>query len=309
MNLNDCHGQNIIIAGCGGGYDLFGGLPLFYLLKHIANHIVFTNYSFTSITVLNQYGLQCANNLYLIKPTVLLNLNDNHLNTYFPEAYVAYHLNVDVYALSHPTTIYDLIEAYQIIISNMQYIDKLFLIDGGCDVLLTGKEIGLGTPVIDMMHLKAIQNLNIRSKYILAVGVNIDIADGVDLGDLNQRLTTLKNNGTLINQQLWSLNQPEIRFYRDIVKQSLPQLTIVHSLVVATLEGHRGYYTPPHLISRITISKIDLTDQTCSEYLFDLNQIAKDVEYLDQLESIMNNQQVNNLINKYRQNNSLISKT
>eukprot|EP00438_Fugacium_kawagutii_P033965 Skav229530 [mRNA] locus=scaffold451:123368:126989:+ [translate_table: standard] len=65
--------------------------------------------------------------------------------------------------------------------------DALVLCDGGCDVLLTGAETGLATPVEDMAHLKAVLPLDIPEKYIMALGANVDCGHGVVQAELDRR--------------------------------------------------------------------------------------------------------------------------
>jgi hypothetical protein len=41
-------GKNILISGCGGGYDFFSGLPLFFALKKAGANVFMGNLAFTS---------------------------------------------------------------------------------------------------------------------------------------------------------------------------------------------------------------------------------------------------------------------
>ena len=47
--LADCN--NILIAGAGGGYDLFSGLPLYFRLKERDHNVWLANYSFSALDV------------------------------------------------------------------------------------------------------------------------------------------------------------------------------------------------------------------------------------------------------------------
>lgn len=49
----------------------------------------------------------------------------------------------------------DMVKAYEYILQKHN-VHVAYLVDGGCDVLLSGDETELGTPVEDMMHLKAL---------------------------------------------------------------------------------------------------------------------------------------------------------
>ncbi|CAE7262668.1 unnamed protein product, partial [Symbiodinium sp. CCMP2456] len=58
---------------------------------------------------------------------------------------------------------------------------------------------------------------------------------------------------------------------------------IVQSLVVAAMEGHRGLYTPEHLKARIGANKVPLSEQTATLFMFQLEQLASEILYLDRL--------------------------
>lgn len=288
----------IIIAGCGGGYDIFGGLITYYRLKNIAKKIIMINYSFTSIDLLKSTA-ECINShLYKVSPKT--NISDDKL--YYPEARLSSQLDIPIYTLSNDPTVYDITECYNTLINKEGKIDIIYLVDGGCDVLLTGDEVGLATPVEDMMHLKAILSINISYKYIITLGVNIDTAHGVIQSDLDNRLDYLEKSSSMISSEYLNLLDPSVTFYYQIVKKCNPISSIVHSLVISTLEGNRGFYTPDYLKERIKESIVSLTDQTCTLYQFDLIKIAYEVKYLNQIEINMNTDDVDNLIEKYQKN-------
>lgn len=176
-------------------------------------------------------------------------------------------------------------------------IDCIYLVDGGCDVLLTGKEEGLGTPVEDMMHLRVILDLDIKEKYIMAIGVDIDIADDVKLEDLENRLHELESY-KLLEFKL-SPDMDSVIKYCNIFEQCQPINSIVQSLIIACIQGHTGYYTPPHLVPRIGLNKIYLNPRICTAYVYNLHHIAHDVIYLGDIKDEMDTDDVEVLIINY----------
>jgi len=287
--------KTIIIAGCGGGYDLFGGLIFYHRLKTIAKKIILVNYSFTPVKLLEETSQKINDHLYVVTPDIKLPSSV----PYYPEAYLSIELNQCVYALSNDPTVKDIIDSYNSLINIEGTPDVIYLVDGGCDVLLTGNEIGLGTPVEDMMHLKALISIDIKYKYILAIGVNVDTAHGVVQDDINNRLNTLESSHVMMSKEYLMLSNPSVKFYYDVVKKCHPVNTIVHSLVISALEGHRGLYTPAHLKLRIKKSKVPLLDQTCTLYQFDFNKIANEVKYLGLIKSDLTSDEVDTIIENY----------
>ena len=47
--------QNILIAGAGGGFDVFAGLPLYFALRDLGKTVHLANYSFTDPTLASYF--------------------------------------------------------------------------------------------------------------------------------------------------------------------------------------------------------------------------------------------------------------
>ncbi|CAF1136198.1 unnamed protein product [Adineta steineri] len=291
----------VFISGCGGGYDLFGGLPHYFKIKSSNNYeTTLINYTFTTRELLSKYSKQLTTLLYCVSPTKDISwLTDN---TYFPEQRLANEIQVPIYAILcnyDETRIELIIEAYRYLIDG-RTIDEIILIDGGSDILLTGNEQQLGTPDEDMSHARAIQLLSsneVKSKYIAVIGTNIDCGHGVFQSDIDARLNDLSSKATFT--WLWQYEHDEdIRRYVDIVSRCCPRHTIVHSLICAALQGHRGYYLPEHLRGRISKSIVPLTEATCTSTGYYLEDVMSDNVYLKELKPEMNLHQVHDTIYK-----------
>lgn len=151
-----------------------------------------------------------------------------------------------------------------------------------------------------MSHARAVQLLSpeeVREKYLAVIGTNIDVGHGVLQADIDARLTSLAPSAVFTWP--WDAKHDEnVRRYAEIVSRCQPAQSIVHSLVCAALEGHRGYYLPEHLRSRIHQSRVSLTDQTCvfTNYRFD--DVMRDNVYLHRLAPSMNLEQVHQTIQR-----------
>ena len=137
--------KRVFLSGCGGGYDIFGGLPYYFKMKsNINNDITLINYSFTKRSLLSKYSQQLTKLLFRVDPMIDVSwLTDE---VYFPEQRLANELQVSVYAIicnNDETRIELIIEAYKELIQG-NTIDELILIDCGSDILLKGDEQQLG---------------------------------------------------------------------------------------------------------------------------------------------------------------------
>lgn len=285
-----------ILAGCGGGYDIFGCIPLFYQLK--INKIL-TNLSFTTLDLLEKLSdethiIKLLKGFYLIPPGTYADSC-----YYFPEYELANKLNHHVYIIHNTNTISDILECYKLLIKNNNIYD-IFLIDGGCDVFLSGNEKGLATPVEDMMHMKAIQLLKHDiKKYVCAIGMNADCGHGVIESELLLRLSFLEKNNILISKQIWSLDNEMVKKYYDIMSTCKIKNTIVHSFILLSLNNNYGFITPKHLIHKIKNNSVNISELTKTFIKLDLNKLVKTIHYFDRLEIYMTPEQVDNMIEEY----------
>ena len=285
-----------ILAGCGGGYDIFGCIPLFYQLK--INKIL-TNLSFTTLDLLEKLSdethiIKLLKGFYLIPPGTYADSC-----YYFPEYELANKLNHHVYIIHNTNTISDILECYKLLIKNNNIYD-IFLIDGGCDVFLSGNEKGLATPVEDMMHMKAIYLLHKHiKKYVCVIGMNIDCGHGVIEDELLSRLTFLKNNNIIINQKIWSLDDDLIKKYYEITSTCKIKNTIVHSLILESLKNNYGFITPKHLIHKLKNTSVNISELTKTWIQLDLNKLVKTIHYFDKLEFDMTPDQIDSVIEEY----------
>ena len=63
--------KSILLSGCGGGYDVFCGLDLYFNLISQAKKVVFGNYSFTNINLLKEVGEMVSPCCYKIDSNTL----------------------------------------------------------------------------------------------------------------------------------------------------------------------------------------------------------------------------------------------
>jgi hypothetical protein len=137
--------KKVFLSGCGGGYDLFGGLPLYFKMKSDGNHhITLINFTFTTRNLLSKHTQQLTTLLFRIDPIMDASwLTDD---IYFPEQRLSNELQVPIYAIIcnyDETRIELIIEAYKYLIDG-EPIDEIILMDCGSDILLRGNEKELG---------------------------------------------------------------------------------------------------------------------------------------------------------------------
>lgn len=129
--------ENILLAGAGGGFDIYAGLPIYFNLKKQGKNVILANFSFTWLTQTTSEMIVPF--CYKIKG------GDSDLSgrNYFPEKYLHQYLTqqgdwATLYAFDR-VGVKPIRDAYKYIIKEHK-IDTVILIDGGTDSLMFGDE-------------------------------------------------------------------------------------------------------------------------------------------------------------------------
>ena len=155
--------KNVLIAGCGGGYDFFSGLPIYQALKKAGVNAYMANLSFTAFTE------ETITDCEFITPNCAIVTAKSQRRTdsgrftvrddYWPElALCKWSKDVggdpdfQVFMIQPTSGVRQVREAYQKIVERLK-IDAIILSDGGTDSLMRGDERGLGTPTEDMTKI------------------------------------------------------------------------------------------------------------------------------------------------------------
>jgi len=205
-----------------------------------------------------------------------------------------------------------IVSAYTSILekNQIQTINSFYLVDGGCDVLLTGKETELATFVEDMMNLKAITNIiennffPINNFYVCAIGLNVDCGHGVV--ELVERLEQMRTDKIIIQEEDLSIDQPHVKFYSDILAKCDIGQTLVHSFVVEALANNYGFVIPNYPNIKIAHNdKVNVSDLTKLFIICNGIKLAKSICYLDIITNTMESDQVENSVCLFIESNKL----
>lgn len=168
--------ENILIAGAGGGFDVFAGLPIYFTLHEMGKTVHLANYSFTVPGIVEHYCETIAlKSGYLVgaRPAIPLEFG------YYPEGFLSQWFKVkrdeDVTVwMFDKTGAKTLAELYPILIEHLN-IDALILIDGGVDSLSKGDEAGAGTFLEDSITLAAVEHLDLPMKILACLGFGAEL--------------------------------------------------------------------------------------------------------------------------------------
>lgn len=227
--------QRILIAGCGGGFDVFAGLPIGVYLTARDKSVVYANLSFTNLP--DSGGEQ-------IDPTTwLINTGAKEL-PYFPEKYLAEWLAersiaAPVYAFVK-TGVRPLSAAYRELIRRHE-IDLVVLVDGGTDSVIFGDEPGLGTVTEDALSIVAACQAAGEMVLLAAIGFGIDHFHGVSHYSFLENVACLSQEGGFLGVFSLVKGTAEADAFLDLVnyanRRQPGRTSIVCNSIASALRG------------------------------------------------------------------------
>jgi hypothetical protein len=288
----------ILIAGAGGGFDVYAGLPLGLALGEAGHHVVYANLSFVELNLLD-LDVWAAPNVAAVSPFT------KGSDGYFPERALATWLAAHGYrnpVYAFPKLgVQPLRSAYRSVVER-ERIDAIVLVDGGTDILMRGDESGLGTPEEDMTSLAAVAGLGeIDRRLVACLGFGIDSYHGVNHVQVLENIADLDRDGAYLGAFSIPGDSAAARQYVDAVAHAQSATptrpSIVNGQIAAAVSGRHGDVR----FTRRTADTALFVNPLMSMYFtFDLDGLARRNLYLDRLESTVGIMQVARRIEEFR---------
>lgn len=255
--------NRILIAGMGGGFDIFCGLPLYLSLQERGHQVHLANLTF-SPTHLIQGPTRLSSSLVgvtadtpspMVGASPLINAHTGEaeplagLTPYFPEHYLARWFRkrrseeISIWCFDK-VGVRPLIDDYRRLIAQLS-IDGLVLIDGGVDSLVRGDEAHVGTFIEDAVSLAAVSVLDelpVRLLCCLGLGAEQDIA----YAHIFENIAALAASGDFLGSCALLKQMPVYQAFEDAVLyvQGMPlqDPSVINSSIVSAIQGYYGDY-------------------------------------------------------------------
>jgi len=289
--------RRVLIAGAGGGFDVYAGLPLALALWEAGVEVRLANLSFSPLDLLDLSDW-LAENVAAVTPETL------GLDDYFPERSLARWLA----GQGLPSTVYafpkvgvrPLRRAYARLVDQFQP-DALVLIDGGTDILMRGDETGLGTPVEDITSLAAAAGLDVPVKLVTCLGFGIDAYHGVVHTQVLENLAALDRDGGYLGALSIPRTSREAKLYQDAVAHAQLANPLRPSIVNGQIAGAiRGDFGDIQFTTRTEGSELFINPLMAIYFTVDLDTLARRCLYLDRVENTTTMRQVAMRIEQFR---------
>jgi hypothetical protein len=288
-------GQRILIMGCGGGFDVFAGVPLAFELQGKGCSIVFANLSFS---FLNQSGCKKIDD-------VTWKIDDNAKDMqYFPELWLSEFLS----SRNEPAPIYAFQKSGCVPLTNAlrslikdQNIDRVVLVDGGTDSVIFGDEPGLGTIVEDATSIVAACHATKSEVLLASIGFGIDHFHGISHHSYLENVSQLiRSNGFLGSYSVVSATKSADTFLElvDYANRRQPQYpSIVCNSIASALRGDFGNY---HATSRTLGTELFINPLMSQYWTFSANKVVKHMAFAQDLAQTTTFEQASQAIEFHR---------
>jgi hypothetical protein len=290
--------QRVLVAGAGGGFDVYAGLPLATALRAMGKEVHLANLSFSNLD-----GLDIED--WLEPGLAAVTPDSRGGEGYFPERTLARWLAAQgLPAVVHAfprTGVHPLRAAYTTLVKRYD-VDAVVLVDGGTDILMQGDESGLGTPEEDVASLAAVAGVDGVDRLVVCLGFGIDSFHGVSHVDVLENLAALQREGGYLGALSIPPDSPEAAAYLDAVAHAQGATPLRPSIVNGQIAAAvRGEFGNVHVTTRTSGSELFVNPLMAVYFTVDLLSLARNVKYLDRLENTRTINEIAYAIEDYRE--------
>lgn len=272
--------RRVLIAGCGGGYDVLGAVPLRHALRAAGIEVHLASLSFAYLNGLDRAQQDReVPNLYAVAADAATT------RAYCPEAHLAAYLDREdpredggphVVWSFDKTGVRPLAAAYRALVERLA-LDAIILVDGGIDALLRGDETSLGTPSEDLASLCAATSVGVPV-LLACVGMTSELRDGIVHAQVFERIAELSREGAYLGAAALVAGTPACDVYVRAVEavfagQAEQKQSHVHRVIMRAVRGEFGA-TAPH---------VWLSPLASMYWYFDAHAVARTHCFLDEL--------------------------
>jgi hypothetical protein len=289
--------ERILLAGAGGGFDIFCGLPLYFALQKAGKTVHLASLSFSSLS---------ATKAERLSPVLFkVDADTTHSNDYFPEAFLSSwfcekeKIETPIYCFEQ-SGVQPLANAYKVLTDKLD-LDTIVLIDGGTDSLMRGDEVSLGTPQEDIASIAAVSEVHVRQKLLACLGLGVDSFHGVCHFYFFEAVSEIMKQGGYLGALSLTKDMPEVLKYREalraVFKRMPSQPSIVNTSILDAIDGNYGNH---HSTDKTVGGELWINPLMPVYWFFNLQQVAERVLYLDWIKGTETFQELGTAIENFR---------
>ena len=273
--------KNLLIAGMGGGFDVFCGLPIYFELKKHGVNAHLANFSFSDIESLD-FGIRLSKTLVGITPKT------ERVFPYFPELHLVNWFKetrneeITIWCF-HKTGAAPLTENYKILAEHLS-LDGILLVDGGVDSLVRGDEAELGTAIEDLTSLYAVNQLTgIQHRWLACIGFGAE--QNLTHAHIFENIAALTKEGGFLGACSLTPQMDAYQAYDEAVtnvqNNELQDPSVINSSIVSAVRGNYGDY---HLTEKTKRNHLWISPLMSLYWFFDFDCVVKQNLLLPEIE-------------------------
>jgi hypothetical protein len=275
--------KNLLIAGMGGGFDVYRGLPIYLELLSLGARPHLASLSFSPF-------LRRISAERRLTPTLAgVTAEYPGKTIYFPELDLARwfrerrseEVTVWAFEKSGGQVMRD---DYRALAEHLE-LDGILLVDGGVDSLKQGDEARIGTAIEDALTLSAVHQLTeIPLRQIACIGFGVERE--VTHAHVLQNIAALTAAGAWLGSCALAPGMDSYRGYEDAVRwvNELPfqDPSVINASIVSAAQGHFGNY---HLTQKTAGSTLWINPLMSLYWFFELDAVAERNLFVSQLQT------------------------
>lgn len=223
MKLNlpiELANRNILLAGAGGGWDIFGGLPLLHEWRKTSK-VVLANFSYLA----EGFDVRTATAA-------------DH-----PEGKLAEAINAPVYVFGKAG--YRTLRAGYEKVVKEHGIETIILVDGGVDSLMRGDEEGCGSIFQDTISVGVVVSLDVPMKVLVCIGFGTETEEGVCHYRALENIAAITKDGGFLGACALTARMEAFRYYEDVCRKVFAQPGLrshIHTRIIPAVHGEFGQH-------------------------------------------------------------------
>lgn len=278
--LADPEIRNVLLCGCGGGFDFVHALLLFPELQRLGKRVVIGSNSFGQPT-----DIDGGTTVFDVDGVVAKRVNARCRapRHYGPEVHICAFLDErdaagaphEVYAwYARAFTVPLLRQLYEQLIAEHD-IDAVVLVDGGSDALMAGDEEGLGDPIEDAVSVATVASLpGLMAKLLLTVGLGSDRFNHVSDAASLRAVAELTDRGAFLGAVGIEPGSEGFELYASCLAHVDARQSFRSVLASNIRAAVRGGFGPAGSAARATDS-IFLWPLMAMVFAFDVDRVAE----------------------------------
>ena len=288
--------RRVLIAGIGGGFDVYSGLPIANYLWGRGRSVVFANLSFSMLWDCG--GERVDSNTWLI------DASSKEL-PYFPEKWLAEWLSrrsieAPIFAFAK-TGVEPLSAAYQAVLAR-EPVDLVVLVDGGTDSLIFGDEPGLGTVVEDAVSIVAACDAAGDRTLLAALGFGIDHFHGISHHSFLENVARMSRAGGNLGQVSLVHGTGMADDFIDLVDYANQRQPRHRSIVCNSIASAiRGEFGDSQATNRTSGTELFINPLMAQYWTFSADKVVEHMEFATDLAKTMTFREASLAIEMHRE--------